>query len=292
MMGRALAEHYLAHRKAQGPHLDTEALTLVLDQFVDAGKRAWPGIELEGELIVAHLAERCPTLPDPVLRAPDLFLACGCAHGVPAAIAAFEAGYLAQVPAYLARGGIRADIAEEVRQLLGDRLLVGARRRIVEYQGRGSLANWVRAAATRTALNLLRSERRHDDAAAGAAATGDSILVPADPELDFIKARFRPQFKQALREAMSALASRDRAILRLHYGEGIPVGQLAVIYGVHRATASRWLNDAQRAVLDETRALLRERLKISPAECDQLVGLVQSRLDVTLSSLLRTATSG
>ena len=57
---------------------------------------------------------------------------------------------------------------------------------------------------------------------------------------------------------------------------------------MHRATVSRWLHDAQRAVLDETRLRLAEALKIGQAECDQLVGLVQSRLDVTLSSLLRS----
>jgi len=40
----------------------------------------------------------------------------------------------------------------------------------------------------------------------------------------------------------------------------------------------------------ETRRLLRQRLGLSPTECDSLLGLVQSRLDQTLHGLLgRTA---
>jgi RNA polymerase sigma-70 factor (ECF subfamily) len=113
-------------------------------------------------------------------------------------------------------------------------------------------------------------------------------MIAGDPELDFIKARFRPQFKQAFRAAMAQLPSRERAVLRLHYAEHVGVGQIAVTYRVHRATVSRWLHDAQRAVLEETRRRLAETLKIGQAEFDQLVGLVQSRLELTLSSLLRS----
>ena len=280
-MGR-LAEHYLAHRNGRGAAPEEE----LFGSFLDAGRLAWPGIAISDEELVAHLARHCPSLPDPALRGADLYLACGCTLGNPAALAAFEAGYLAQVPSYLARSGTARDAGEEVRQLLGHRLLVGSPGRIADYQGRGSLLSWVRAAAARTALNLARGERRHRQATAAAA--GDSVMVAGDPELDFIKARFRPQFKQAFRAALAQLPSRERAVLRLHYAEHVGVGQIAASYGVHRATVSRWLHDAQRAVLDETRLRLAEALKIGQAECDQLVGLVQSRLDVTLSSLLRS----
>ena len=277
-----LAEHYLAHREGGGG-APAEGL---LRRFVDVGRRVWPSLAVSDEDLMEHLARRCPTLPDPELRGADLYLACGCVLGLPAALAEFEAGYLSQVPGYLAKNGTAPDAGEEVRQLLGQRLLVGPPARIAEYQGRGSLLGWVRAAATRTAMNHARGERRHRQATAAAA--GESVLVAGDPELDFIKERFRPQFKQAFRTALAGLPSRDRAVLRLHYGERVGVGQIAVTYGVHRATVSRWLHDAQLAVLVGTRRLLAESLKIGAAECDQLVGLVQSRLDLTLSSLLRT----
>src|SRR5581483_4498624 len=90
----------------------------------------------------------------------DLYLACACARGVPAALAALDRAVLLRVPAFICRVSTDAAFADEVRQQLRERLLVappGGAPKIAEYGGAGALHAWVRVAALRTALNLRRN---------------------------------------------------------------------------------------------------------------------------------------
>jgi RNA polymerase sigma-70 factor, ECF subfamily len=57
---------------------------------------------------------------------------------------------------------------------------------------------------------------------------------------------------------------------------------------VHRATAARWLQQAKGALVDALRSALAQRLGIDHAACDSLVGLVQSRIDLSLERTLTT----
>lgn len=60
------------------------------------------------------------------------------------------------------------------------------------------------------------------------------------------------------------------------------------LYGVHRATAARWLADARAALGDAIRGELAGRLRIAASEVDSIVRLVQSRVDMSLDRLLVT----
>jgi RNA polymerase sigma-70 factor (ECF subfamily) len=285
-MGR-LAKAYLRHRTQGGPVPDEAPLEAALADALAEGRRAFPSVELAPELLVRHLSERWPSLPDPALRAADLYLACACSHGVDAAIAILDEGYLARIPAFVTRSADAGDIGDEVRQQLRQRLLVddgGRPGRIVDYRGRGSLDSWLRAAATRLALNLLRADQRQRRARQKAAA--EAQLVLADPETEYMKSLHRPQLEQAVRAAFAAVGARDRAVLRLRYVEGVGIGRIAISYGVHRATVSRWLDEAQRGLFHATRAALRDLLDLSTTECESLIGLLRSRLEVALSTVL------
>jgi RNA polymerase sigma-70 factor (ECF subfamily) len=174
-----------------------------------------------------------------------------------------------------------------VRQLLGERLLAGpagSAGRIEEYAGRGTLDAWVRIAAIRIALNLIRGEDRHRDALLRLA---DESPVSPDPELELLKHRYRADFEEAFRKALAALSPRERSVLRLRFLDGLAVGEIATIFGVHRSTVTRWLASAEEAVSGETRRALRERIRVRPSECDRLLDLLKSRLEVTLHTLLR-----
>lgn len=283
----ALAELYLSVRGA-APQPDERARELEheLERLVAAGRAAWPDLALDDAAVVRHVAARCEPWPAPAPHAADVYLACGCALGLAAAHAGLELRYLAKVPTYVARVTRRADVADEVRQALGERLLVprgDEPGRIVDYRGRGSLESWLRSAAVRLALNAERGDRRRRRATGAAA--DEALPVDADPELAYLRRRYRPALEGALREAMAALEPRDRVLLRLHHLERVGVHRIAISYGVHRATVSRWLVAAYRALLDEVRRLLRERLPLSAPECDSLIRALQSGLDVALSGL-------
>ena len=65
--------------------------------------------------------------------------------------------------------------------------------------------------------------------------------------------------------------------------------RIGTMYAVHRTTVMRWLASAEEALLAATRANLTARLGLSSAECDSLIALVRSRLDLTFDSVLRPA---
>ena len=63
------------------------------------------------------------------------------------------------------------------------------------------------------------------------------------------------------------------------------------MYGVHRATATRWLAQIRAQVLAETRRRLGEVLAVPARELDSVMDLVQSRLDVSLQRMLTERSS-
>jgi RNA polymerase sigma-70 factor (ECF subfamily) len=288
-----LGDCYLAHRDppagSAGP--DKRKLEATLGRLVAEARAAWPSVDLPAPVFVRHLAERVGDAPLANVRAADLYLACACANGLGAALEALETRYLSKMGAYLSRLEGRPEIIDEVQQVLRERLLVGAPGRpgrIADYQGRSALETWLRAAAARAAMNLGRDERRRGRAAAAAAGEAVLEIASPDPELEYVKAQYRPELEASLRSALAALPARDRTLLRLHYLERVGAGVIATSYGVHRSTVNRWLSDAQQVLLADTRRLLRERLRLSPTECESVVGALRSRLDLTLGSLLRT----
>jgi RNA polymerase sigma-70 factor (ECF subfamily) len=89
-----------------------------------------------------------------------------------------------------------------------------------------------------------------------------------------------------LRSALARLDARSRALLRYQLIDGWSIDQVGKLYGVHRATAARWLADARQVLGDAIRSELATRLQISTHEVDSIVRLVQSRVDMSLDRLL------
>jgi RNA polymerase sigma-70 factor (ECF subfamily) len=85
---------------------------------------------------------------------------------------------------------------------------------------------------------------------------------------------------------MSKLDDRQLTVLRQHYLDGLTTGQLGLLYGVDRSTISRWIISARETILDEIKATVRDKLELSRQGMDSVLGLLGSRLDMTLPSLL------
>ncbi len=213
----------LAHLPDPPP--DNAGLEEGLQRLLDRCHAAWPDLDLPAPVFLQHIAgligggEAGPALD--ALHAEDLYLACACAQGLPAACAAFDQQCLAQVPAWLSGRvppGVLAALAEEVQQALRERLLVagpGAAPRIARYGGRGRLAAWVRISALRMAVDLGRARGERFTEAREPAAL-DLLGAAPDPELDLMKARYRDDFEGAFRDALLALSAEQRNLLRLH----------------------------------------------------------------------------
>jgi RNA polymerase sigma-70 factor (ECF subfamily) len=217
------------------------------------------------------------------LHAADLYLACGCSLGDPSALAEFDARHLSQIGAFVAHIRTEPIFVDELRQFLREKLLLGNREtppKIVDYAGRGPLGGWVRIAAIRTAYNLLRS-------------TGTSPSVDpfdaagSDPELDFLKAQYLDDFRNAFEQALAVLAADDRNLLRLHYLDGLTTVQLATLFHIDKSNVSRKITRVRAEIVARTRSILGKRLRLESTELDSIVALVQSQLDVSIRRFLK-----
>jgi len=285
-----LAESFLAHCARSA---DLEALEQALGALVDAGRAAWPALPREPDTFLQHLARHAPAQGDLLgylasIRAGDLWLASACARGDARALALFDQNYLAGMSSFLARANQPSDAAEEVRQLLRQRLFVaereGAPPRISSYSGRGELASWVRVAALRLAATL---HHRVKDHAQFSERDVPADLTAHDVEFQLLQNRHGAAVSVALRDAFIALPAPRRALLRLHFLDGLNLERLGVVFNVSRATAGRMMLSAREQVLQDTLALLRQRLRLGPAELESLLGALRSKLDLSLQTLLR-----
>ena len=176
---------------------------------------------------------------------------------------------------------------EDLAQLLRLKLFVRTADqppRIAEYSGRGSLAGWLGAVATRLAIDAKRTERDEipfdQELAAALPMKGDGT------EVQLLKRQIRQEFEAAVRAALGELAPRDRAMLHMQHVEKLSFDQIGAFYRVNKSTISRWLATAREQVLMRCQALLRERLNLKPSELESVMRAAQSHLDVSVITCL------
>jgi RNA polymerase sigma-70 factor (ECF subfamily) len=253
-----------------------------------SGHAAHPGVALTA----AGFAARAVAVEPAALAAhpADLFLAWACLAGDPVALRRFDDAVV-QPAGDGVRGIDRTPaFVDEVRQRVRAHLLVGdGSPRLADYAARGPLRAWVAVAAVRTALMMRRAQGRKrevsDDEWAGAL----SLVATGNPELDLLKHQHAEAFTTALRDAALGLEARLRAVLAMHFTEGLSIDEIGAVYAVHRATAARWVQRAKDELHATTRALLAARLGLTPSEIERVGALVQSQLDVSLSQLFAAA---
>jgi RNA polymerase sigma-70 factor (ECF subfamily) len=267
------------------------ALEEKLQTLLQLGRSTWPDLAVPEELFLRQVAQGVPEGGDVLafldqVHATDLYLVCGCLHGDSRAHAALEDHYLARLSEQITRTK-GASFAGDVLQDLRTRLLLardGLPPRIAGYHGRGPLAGWLKVAAARVTVDLIRSHRPDNIGSEDEA----QLRAPApDPEMEFLKQRYRREFEDAFRETLSALEDRDANVLRLYYLEGVPAEQIGPVYGVTGRSIQLWIAQARKRILRRTRRLLAERLRLTNSQLDGLTHLVQSQLDVSLHKILK-----
>jgi RNA polymerase sigma-70 factor, ECF subfamily len=258
------------------------------------GHAAFGNLALDDQTFAKHLAgvvKMSGADPNAIsqLTIEDLFLACACLAGVEGAATAFNARHGATIRGTIARI-VRGADSGEVEQQLVAALLVGAvasPARIGSYAGKAPLDRWLGVAAQRAALMWLRENRSEARARVGAAAE-PPVSGQTHPEMAFLKDRYRGDFEQALKDSLARLPERQRTLLRLHLVNGVRVEKIGQMFAVSQPTASRWLAAARETLLEDIKATLGNRLGASSQELASLAGMVASRLDLSLSMLLRS----
>jgi RNA polymerase sigma-70 factor (ECF subfamily) len=262
--------------------------------MLDAARTAWPDVRIDPPQIVDFIAQRLAgaELAAALATAPaaDLVLAAACADQEPTAHAAFDA-VLAEVDAAGASTRSPRDLVDDVKQLLRVQLLVakdGKPPGITGYRGKGPLRGWVRITATR---ELIRHQRKRARESPSDRPLDEAIGDASDPLLAQLKGEYRTEFASALREAITELGPEDRTLLRQQIVDQLSIDEIGAAFGVHRATAARWLQRARGALVTATRGRLAARLKLSVDEVDSVIRLVQSQLDASVIRYLRDSDS-
>jgi RNA polymerase sigma-70 factor (ECF subfamily) len=254
---------------------------------VGAARDAWPGVGVDAERFAAHAEARRREGGAAIEHLGDLYLAFAAAEGDPVALRRFDERVLSGIEPALRGVDASPTFVDEIKQLVRVRLLVGTGgepARITAYRGGGPLGAWVRVAALRVALNEKRSQKA---TISPEDMIGELVSREPDPELRHLKTLYRSEFGQALRDALAALSGRDRAVLRLHYVDGLRLAHIGTLYGVQESTASRWVRKAVESVADDARRRLRERLALSGETLDSVARMVQSGLELSIGRLLQ-----
>lgn len=270
---------------------DRDELATELASLIARARAEVPSVALDPLVFVTYVAERATFDGDgrPVLRplrAGALWIACGCVCSDSSAVAAFETQYAGDIRDALSRNFDRG-LAEDAELRLRERLFLVAEDdtpRLASYAGRGDLGVWLRAAAVRTAIDLMRARRE-----VAVADPGEVVAATAasDPLLAALKDHYREEFGVAFREALAALGDRERTLLRYTYAEDLTIDEIAKLYRVHRATAARWIAAIREGLFDATRAGLMQRLELPANEVDSVIRLIDSQLDVSMRGVLR-----
>jgi RNA polymerase sigma-70 factor, ECF subfamily len=258
--------------------------------LLEEAEKAHPLGPYPREEFRAYVMERLPKDTDAAeglreVRAGDLYLAFACAKKDAKAIGIFERTFIPELRAAVEK--VHKNFGEDALQNLRARLLVGTEDsppRISQYAGRGDLKSWVRVAAVRDALMILRKEKR--EARPEEAMLLERAAPIADQELEHIKAKYRGEFEEAFKSAIASLDKRERNLLRHHYLDELTTEEIGRIYAVHRATVTRWLARIRTSLLVRTRQHLAEKLEIDRSEIESIMRLVQSRLHLSVRELL------
>jgi RNA polymerase sigma-70 factor (ECF subfamily) len=277
--------------------MDRELLEAAFHDALARARAAWPTVSVAPDAFVAYVADRLPH-ELPVLAAlasvhpESLYVACACARGDPHAIAALESAFFHDCDAALARMSPDPAFVDDVKQRVRAKLFVsdGDRPpRMATYSGAGDLRTFLRVLTIREAISMRRSRNRE-------ILSDDPRPVEPwdtrDPELLHLRDKYAAEFESAFRQALAALTSEQRNLLRYHYVDRLSIDHIGAIQGTHRVTASRRLNRVRDALVEDTRRRLAAQLDLRSADVASVLRLIQSVVDISLRTALEAGNTG
>lgn len=207
--------------------------------------------------------------PTSNVHAEDLELARLCIAGDDPAWERFVLGLrpvLYRAADALEPGGGAREIADALyADLYGVQEHDGERRSLLRYyQGRSSLATWLRAVLAQRYVDRVRARRRlvplPDEQENGGRDPTRAEPVDAD------HARYVACMQQALSHAIARLDSRDRLRLSCYYLQSLTLAETGRLLHEHEATVSRQLARTRRAIRAAVERELRDDCGLTDAQ--------------------------
>ena len=206
------------------------------------------------------------------LRKADLELARLCADGDERAWERFVREYrplLYRAADALDRTQGAREIADSLyAELYGIRTTSGERQSLFRYyEGRSSLATWLRAVLVQRYVDRVRVERRTTSLPEAEAP------APAE-EPDPHRSRYVVLVRQALGRAVAALAARDRLRLGCYYVQELTLAETSRVLNESEATSSRRLARTRATLRHDVEQQLRDEARMSDGEIAECLASV------------------
>ncbi len=284
------------HLRCTGKSWQEEgSLAPLLQERVALAQKRWPMLQVETEVFCEYLGGRALSEQGgeglAQLQVSDLLLACACCSGAShmrqKAIVAFEEHCHGELERGLARLSLTADLRDEIGQSLMSRLFLSeeeGKEGIRKYSGRGPLQAWYRVTALREGLDLVRRQTRKREV--HSAIKLEDRMVSLDPELEYLKQRYRSHFKEAFKFSLENLSCEDRNMLRHQVLGGLTLSEIGTIYSLHLSSVARRLQRIRNLLLDATASHLQRELGVDERELASIMRLIQSQLEVSLARVL------
>lgn len=150
----------------------------------------------------------------------------------------------------------------------------GQRKSLFNYfQGRSSLATWLRAVLAQRYVDRIRAQRRiaplPDDERQSEAAAKPGHYRSSDPAPDPDRARHLQLLQDALGGAIADLDARDRLRLSCYYAQNLTLAETGRLLKEHEATVSRQLARTRRVIREQVERRLRDEGKLKDAQITQ-----------------------
>ena len=124
------------------------------------------------------------------------------------------------------------------------------------YQGRSSLATWLRAVLAQRYVDRVRVQRRIEPL------LHDEVPAPSE-EVDTDRARYVTLVGQALGRAVAGLSARERLRLGCYYVQELTLAETARVLNESEATSSRRLGRTRQTLRAEVEQQLRADARLS-----------------------------
>jgi RNA polymerase sigma-70 factor len=223
------------------------------------------------------------------LHGDDLYLAFACAKHNPQAWDRFTNSYRRYIYNLAALVSPVKSVADELAEnILADLFLPdrSGRSRIASYDGRSSLATWLRVIICHRAINeqarKFNNMARLDDQCERA----DEEAVRSI-EMALRSSRYRSLIRDSLEHACGELTHHERLLLLLRYEKGLRLGQIGRLFGLHQANVTRQLGRVQAKIRQSFEAALIHKYKLDQAGIDECLSEIAENPGYSILALIK-----
>lgn len=207
------------------------------------------------------------------LHTTDLYLSIACAQGSESAWSVFNATYRKYIRDLAAFTNPTPNAFELADSILVDLYLPNhsGHSRIASFEGRSSLATWLRIVVGHRVINEHERTRKTESAGELLIEIGDD-LAQHTLDVSLRACRYEHIVDESFRRSCLCLTDRERLILLLRFDEELQLGEIARLLGVHQSTITRQLDRAckkLREVMITTLATTYRLNQAAISECQE-----------------------